>query len=592
MYSVNTRRELARRTLVLGLLGSVSAVTAQADGLRNGVAAGEVSQTSALLWAGTPHAGNVNFEVFTDAAMASLVGGGSVAANGVVPVKLGLSNLNSGVDYYYRATDALGDSSVGRFRTVDTAGSRNGLRFGVSGDWRGELAPYRSVSNVAARDLDFFVTLGDTIYGDVSSPALPGKNAETLAEYRIKHDEVYSSHLGHNSLADMRASTAWFATIDDHEVVNDFAGGASAASDPRFGNGSESYINETPRYQAGMQAFQEWNPIASTTYGATGDPRTAGKPNLYRQQSFGANAWMGVLDARSFRDQELADVTNPADLSEVGGFLISAFDPTRTMLGNQQFTDLKTDLLKAQNDRVTWKFVMVPEPVQNLGVLAAGDRYEGYAAERNALLSFIDVHNIENVVFVSADIHGTLVNNLTYQNAPFGVQIPSSAWEISTGSVAYDAPFGLTVAQLAFGLGLPGALDPVIFAGLAPAQKEAYVQGLINAQVIPLGYDALGLNGSSVLAQLLQGAYSASNSYGWTEFEIDPAGMLLVTTYGIDAYTRADLEADPLAILASTPRVMSQFRVAPVPLPPGVALLPAALVLSWFATRRSRSNIV
>jgi hypothetical protein len=97
--------------------------------------------------------------------------------------------------------------------------------------------------------------------------------------------------------------------------------------------------------------------------------------------------------------------------------------------------------------------VNIGEPTQNLGVLGASDRYEGYAAERAALLNFVKVNNIQNVVFVTADIHGTLVNNLTYQTSPGGPQIQSGAWEISTGSGGYDAPFGPTVAGLAAQLG-------------------------------------------------------------------------------------------------------------------------------------------
>jgi len=62
-------------------------------------------------------------------------------------------------------------------------------------------------------------------------------------------------------------------------------------------------------------------------------------------------------------------------------------------------------LLAAQADNVVWKFIAIPEPIQNLGILIASDRYEGYAAERSELLRFIDENNIKNVVFISADIH-------------------------------------------------------------------------------------------------------------------------------------------------------------------------------------------
>src|SRR5262249_43377367 len=154
------------------------------------------------------------------------------------------------------------------------------------------------------------------------------------------------------------------------------------------------------------------------------------------------------------------DITNPA---QVTNFLVQSFDPSRTMLGGPQLARLEHDLLVAQQNGVTWKFVMVPEPIQNLGVLAAQDRYEGYAAERTQLLRFIEYHYITNVVFVSADIHGTVVNNLTYQTAPGGTQFSTGAFEVTTEAVAFDAPFGPTVADLATAAGL-----------LSPAQRAFY----------------------------------------------------------------------------------------------------------------------
>ncbi len=62
----------------------------------------------------------------------------------------------------------------------------------------------------------------------------------------------------------------------------------------------------------------------------------------------------------------------------------------------------------------------VPVRIQTLGPPAAADRFEGYAAERTEILRFIDDNRIDNVVFVAADTHGTVTNNLTYQLGPGG----------------------------------------------------------------------------------------------------------------------------------------------------------------------------
>ena len=571
--------------------------------LPNGVAAGDVSQTSAVLWGRSDTIGDVNFQYATDNAFTQVVGSSfKTVSDPLAPVKWDVSGLSADTTYYYRATDSVGSYASGQFKTAAALGNTTGLRFGVSGDWRGELLPYPAIKNASQRNLDFFVAMGDTIYGDVASPANNfQQQAQSLADYRNKHAEVYSAKGGLNGLANLRQSTAVFATIDDHEVTNDFAGGANVASDVRFSaDPAGTLINDSSLYNNGMQAFQEYNPIRNETYGATGDARTAGEIKLYRNQTFGNDAALMVLDARSFRDTELADA-NLADPASVGGFLANSFNPTRTMLGHQQVADLKADLLLAEQNDVTWKFIAVPEPIQNLGVIGAADRFEGYAAERTEILKFIDDHKIDNVVFLSADIHGTLVNNLSYQLTPFSQQLATNAFEITTGSVAYDAPFGPTVANLAAAVGLLTPQQKAYYDSLPTAAfKDAFVKSVTNGALAPLGYDPLGLDANlpgadgKIQAELLQGDYVAMHSYGWTEFEIDQlTQQLLVTTYGINPYSAADVANDLNGIVARTPEIVSQFRITPSsvqPVPvPGAAWLFGSALLGLVVGRRKKA---
>ena len=110
----------------------------------------------------------------------------------------------------------------------------------------------------------------------------PSPGAATLEEFRLAHNDVYSSHLGFNWLAELQATTSVLSTIDDHEVTDDFAGGAPPASDPRFTGQPGDFINETPLYANGLQAFNEYNAIANRTYSGTGSDLFDGAPDLYR----------------------------------------------------------------------------------------------------------------------------------------------------------------------------------------------------------------------------------------------------------------------------------------------------------------------
>jgi uncharacterized repeat protein (TIGR01451 family) len=568
---------------ILGVLpaSTVNGTALSLSPFPNGVASGDTTQNSTVLWTRSNTLGKVTFEYSTKSDFSTIAGTKTAnITDPTLPVKLEVTGLTANTEYFYRAIDANGDKSVGKFSTAANLGERTGLKFGISGDWRGELAPYPSISNADDAKLKFFIEFGDTIYADVASNAVKNPDgtlkaqSTTLADYRAKNSEVYSTLAGKNTLADLRASTSILATIDDHEVTNDFAGGqnlaTSSAADQALYGAKTGLINDSPLFENGVQAFQEYNPLRDLTYSTPADARTDGERKIYRSNSFGSDAATFVLDARSFRDTELAPVTNLADAAAVGKFLAASFDPKRTMLGKQQLDDLKKDLLQSQKDGVTWKFIMIPEPIQNIGVLAASDRFEGYAAERTEILKFIDDNKISNVVFVSADIHGTLVNNLTYQTAPGQAQIATSAFEITTGSVAYSKPFGPTVAELGAALGILTPAQKAAYDAGTPAVKDAIIKGIVDAGLQPLGYDPLGLDknltqaNGLINAKLLQGDYVATNTYGWTEFNIDKLTQkLTVTTYGIDAYTPEELQANPTEVTNRVPKIVSQFEVTP-----------------------------
>lgn len=549
----------------------------------SGVSAGDTDQNSTVLLAQTNVPGTVIFEVAPSAAFINVAETAEAEVTDVlVPAKVVIDGLAPGLQYFYRVTNAEGDTIDGTFRTANDVGVQAGLTFGVSGDWRGELGPYPSIANADEAELEFFIKLGDTIYADFASPEVPAAQASTIEEFRAKHAEGYGERFGVNTWAELQASTSILATIDDHEVINNFSGGAPISTDPRFEGDPEALVNDSELYEIGIQSFQEYNAIRDEIYGETGDPRTAGEQKLYRADDWGSDAATFVLDARSFRDPGLPPVADLSNPFQIGGFLQASFDPSRTMLGEAQLDDLKADLLAAQEAGTTWKFIVVPEPIQNFGVVEASDRFEGYAAERTEILGFIDENDIDNVVFIAADFHGTLVNNVTYQTAPTGPQIDSGAIEVITGSVAYDPPFGPELINLAADFGLLTDEELAFFDLLPIApdsddevnDKDDFVKAFINEQLAAFGYDPLGLDADdnlpvaqgSIDAELLQGDYVAVSTFGWTQFDIDPdTQQLTVTTYGIEPYTEVDV-ADPETrpdILAREPFVVSQFALQP-----------------------------
>lgn len=543
------------------------AVAQAAPGLPNGVASGDVTQTTAVLWARTDTSGIMHFS-FRPADNAHEASTMTVdVTDPMQPVKWIIDGLQPGTAYIYEIRAPGQETGLtGTFTTPAALGEKRGLRFGVSGDWRGELRPYVSLDNVTAHDLAFFVVLGDTIYADYPSEAVNKEQCETLEDFRRKHAEVYTPQFGRNYWPQLRAAMPFYACIDDHEVTNDFAGAAAPETMPEFVGDPAEMINQTALYRNGLQAFTEYHPIADTVWENTGDPRFDGRPKLYRYRTFGSDAAMIMVDARSFRDAAIAELPLLSIFNEEARreFLAKFWEPGRTMLGRPQVEALKADLLKAQADGITWKFILLPEPAQLTGWLGGFDRWEGYAPERTEVLQFIEDNGITNVVIIAADIHTTFITGLNYQTEPNGPVIPSSVLEITTGSVAFWPPTGQALVEGAAQFRLIANDAMAAYREGTIQEKDALLVDIFGRFVSDLqGYAPVSLDGTN--AELLEGSLIAGHSFGWTAFEVDAETQeLTVTTYGVRAYDLATLTTDPEEVLSRVPQVLSVVKVRPV----------------------------
>ncbi|MGF1494937.1 MAG: alkaline phosphatase D family protein [Microcoleaceae cyanobacterium] len=536
--------------------------------LPNRIAVGDVTQTSAVLLTRSTSLGEVIFEFGLDPQFNTILGLETAIADPITPAKVQIEGLIPGTQYFYRVTDSAETVEVGSFRTPESLGTQSGLRFGAGGSSQGELAPYPAITNAPNRNLDFFVQLGDLIQADTVSPDLPDvEQAVSLTEFQTKHNEVNSERVFLNNWATLSASTPIYATWDDGEVATGTAGGFQV---PELEN---QFANQTPVFLNGLDAFQSYRPLRDEFYGETVDPRTANRQQLYRSTVHGSDAASFVLDVRSFRDPALAIPEDLSNSVEVTEFLQATFTPDRTLLGDAQLETLKAELLGAEGAGITWKFIFSPVPIQNLGLFDAADRWEGYSAERTELLQFIDQNQIDNVVFVSGSLQGSIVNNLTYQTGFDQPQIPTSAIEVTIPAVASQielsgefvaAPFGVEFFNL--------TPDELVSEDIKDAyddletqrQRDRFTAEVLDQQLTAQGYDPIGLEDSTVTADLAEGSYIAAHNFGWLEFVIDETTQQLqVTTYGIEPYTQTDVETIPANVIGRIPEMINQFVVSP-----------------------------
>jgi len=164
---------------------------------------------------------------------------------------------------------------------------------------------------------------------------------------------------------------------------------------------------------------------------------------------------------------------------------------------------------------------------------------------------------------VTADFHGTIVNDVTVPN-PVNPQqqLYTGMFEIITGSVAYSAPAGPTFAQLGVSTGVLNAQQYAYYLTLPPAGQDAFVQNVLDGVVAQYGYSVTGIQDPSIAASFTVGGPVAVHHYGWTEFEVNAQSKALtMTTWGVDWYTPQEAAADPAAIIARPLTVRQRFTV-------------------------------
>lgn len=375
-------------------------------------------------------------------------------------IKQAVAPLAPGSTHYYRFRVGSSLSGVGTFKTAPLPGTRQDVRFAWTGD---SEAP------------DFFAYLGDTVYSD-SSKRITGP-ATTLAEYR----DTYKVNRDYTNLHELLAATSTYAVWDDHEVYDDFAG---QTVDP-------------DRYAAGREAFLEYMPVLELPL-----PRdaTCAGPALFRALKWGQAVDVIIPDERSCRSAKIDDVKapNPAtcngDLAPTlpprvraqlaaffptpppAGCLAALNDPSRTMLGASQKRLFKELLLRSTG---TFKFVLSEVTIQQT-FLNPYDRWKGYGAERAEILNFICDNNIKNVVFLSADGHLNLINevfiDLTSDPAPIATEFVTGPVAHVTDQQSILNAFGPVFGPLAVG----GKQQILSLAGVDCRHLDKYSYGLVE----------------------------------------------------------------------------------------------------------------
>lgn len=526
-----------------------------------GVASGDVSADSAVLWTRAAGPADVVFQVATDASFdpSTTLAPVHAAADRDFTVKTIVGGLKPGTQYYYRARAGADLSPVGLFKTAYAPDQDASVTFGFSGDTHWQWKPYPLLNSVVKERLDFFFFLGDLIY-ESTEPNPNGSPAavEDLAGYRYKYRQNREPRSNSASkmvpMLDLYRSFGQYSIFDNHELGLSLA---DKKAPPYLAGGApngSSFTNRSPGFHDRIEAYEEYQPVRETTVEGTGDPRTDGTGKFYNAVSWGANVDLITLDDRSYRDAPLP-TDNPG---------VTTCD--RTMLGAAQLGWFEQELLGAKARKVPWKLVVISSPIQQLGTKGqlGGPEYDGpkswpggYVCERNKILKFIDDNAVDNVVFLTTDDHITVINNLSYNTVLDDRSSPlkpaRNAFEILTGPLG--ASPGVPWSQLGVSPdGPPHDLDRRtigVWNGDIPGKNGAF-HGLKQAGLHPIGLEANfpGLVASSVRAvgeppgTVSPLDFANFESFGYAVVTADHSS-LTVQVKGIPLVVDASRLADP-----------------------------------------------
>jgi alkaline phosphatase D len=505
-------------------LGAATVAGAKAKGFSYGVTAGDVTSSSAILWAKANKSGTTYLQLTDKGGFGACDKAHSVAAvrakqNNDNTVEVLVKKLDSDRRYKYRFCMPGGrKSDTGKFSTAPDANDRETIRFGFSGDQDarpapGETQPYwndfQIWNRIRDQGNDFNVLMGDTMYSDTE---VPGYGLDDVALTMKQKWKAYRTNLALRPWAKARGSAAYYAHWDDHEFINDFAPEADTFP---LGVGTVNIDGET-LYERGVRAFTDYNPV---TY--------SDNKGIYRSVRWGKNLEIFFLDERSFRSLA-SDYTSVCDnppgtrdfaptapQSVRSAFaaiapslanpvpqacLDSINDPSRTLLGSKQLKRFKREI--ADSD-ATFKVIMNELPIQQY-YIDPYDRWEGYEAERQAVLHHLQ-DKVDNVVFLTADVHASLVNDARFNTlGPGGVQ-NSGILDVTSGPIA-TADYSLEISD-ALGVPAAGALAQSLFlkpqppggVGMQCASMDQFSYAQVEVTKSRLTIDLLDIDDEPVL---------------------------------------------------------------------------------------------
>lgn len=258
--------------------------------------------------------------------------------------------------------------------------------------------------------------VGDQIYADMLSRYVPLGLADTYEEFQ----ERYLTAFGSPNMRRLLRQAPTYMILDDHEIEDNWSQDRLRQRDKRL------------LFNIAINAYM--------SYQWSHSPRTFGKHLHYRFDCAGYPFF--TIDTRTQRVKD--DIEGELrDNHLLGRPALHPEAPTQLSL----LLDWLQDMQKKRGNVpkfIVSSTVFVPNPMSaRQGMSAArldeSDAWPAFPATRRALLQCILDHRIQNVVFLSGDIHCSNIAEIYFRGTPEAEQI--KAFSITSSAFYWPFPF-------------------------------------------------------------------------------------------------------------------------------------------------------
>lgn len=389
----------------------------------HGVASGDPLVDRVILWtrvttdAATPV--RVSWVISKAIDLSAPAASGSVVTSATrdYTVKIDAAGLASYTTYYYQFSIALIDGTIvktriGRTKTAPRAGEADRLRFVSASCQNLTYGYFNAHAAIALKpDIDAMLFLGDYLYETAATSQLagrshdPAKEITTLADYRQRHAQ-YKKDV---DLQACHRQIPWICIWDDHETTdNSYSTGANNHTEATATAPNEGIWKNREGWA--VRAYFEWMPIRDTV-----------------DMSFDSPNGEGLLPEGHGKIQRMIRYGDLVDLIMLDTRLAGRVEQTDTATVTEQHTILGKPqrewfLQQLSQSTAKWKIVgqqvnfaplkVVPLPEAQGGTFLNSDAWDGYRFDRNAVMQHIAKNKINNIAFLSGDIHAVIAMDL------------------------------------------------------------------------------------------------------------------------------------------------------------------------------------